>query len=96
MYYEQFKHLKAELIKTVKKCLETIDQASYMSDYVKKEWEDTFLKSQSAWEQLMKSDTQVIEYVYYRGSGTEIFKLEFQVDKTAERIKELKKRFYLE
>jgi len=95
-YYDLLKHNKAELDKTVSQCLEVINQDDdIMRNDVKKEMEKAFLKSQDAWEKLIESDKKVIEYDHCGGSGTEIFILKYQIDKTIERIKELKERFCL-
>jgi uncharacterized protein YecT (DUF1311 family) len=66
-----------------------------MRKELKKEWKKDFLKSQDTWEKLIESDKKAIEYDYCGGSGTEIFILKYQIDKTIERIKELKERFCL-
>jgi uncharacterized protein YecT (DUF1311 family) len=95
-YYDLLKHNKAELDKTVSQCLEVINQDDdIMRNDVKKEMEMAFIKSQDAWEKLIELDKQVVKYEYYYGSGTEIFTLKYQIGKTIERIKELKKRFCL-
>ncbi len=96
-YYDLLKHNKAELKKTVQQCLEVINQDNdIMRRNVKKEWKKAFLSSQDAWEKLIESDKKIIEYDHYGGSGTEIFILKYQIDKTIERIKELKIRFCLD
>ena len=77
-------------------CLEVINQDDdILRNVVKKEREKAFLKSQDAWEKLIELEKQVIKYDYYCGSGTEIFTLKYQINKTIERIKELKARFCL-
>ena len=95
-YYDLLIHNKAELDKTVSQCLEIINQDNdIMRNEVKEEMVMAFLKSQDAWEKLIELDKQVVKYEYYCGSGTEIFTLKYQIGKTIERIKELKKRFCL-
>ena len=95
-YYDLLKHNKAELDKTVSQCLEIINQDNdIMRNEVKEEMVMAFLKSQDAWDKLIEIDKQVIEYDHCGGSGTEIFTLKYQIGKTIERIKELKKRFCL-
>ena len=95
-YRTLLKQNKAELIKTVKQCLEVINQDDdIMRNELKKEWKKAFLKSQDAWEKLIESDKKIIEYDHCGGSGTEIFTLKYQIGKTIERIKELKERFCL-
>ena len=95
-YYAMLKHNQAELNKTVQHCLEVINQDDdILRNVVKKEREKAFLKSQDAWEKLIELEKQVIKYDYYCGSGTEIFTLKYQINKTIERIKELKARFCL-
>ena len=95
-YYALLKHNQTELKKTVQQCLEVINQDDdIMRNAVKKEREKAFLKSQDAWEKLIELDKQVVKYDYYCGSGTEIFTLKYQISRTIERIKELKKRFCL-
>ena len=95
-YSALLKHDQAELNKIVKRCLEVINQDNdLMRKELKTEWKKDFLKSQDAWEKLVASDKKAIEYDYCGGSGTEIFILKYQIDKTIERIKELKERFCL-
>ena len=95
-YYALLKHDQAELNKTVKQCLEVINKDNdLMRKELKKEWKKDFLKSQDTWEKLIVSDKKAIEYDYCGGSGIEIFILKYQIDKTIERIKELKERFCL-
>ena len=95
-YSALLKHDQTELNKTVKQCLEVINQDNdIMRNELKKEWKKAFLKSQDSWEKLIESDKKVIEYDHCGGSGTEIFILKYQIDKTIERIKELKERFCL-
>ena len=95
-YYDLLIHNKAELDKTVSQCLEIINQDNdIMRNEVKEEMVMAFLKSQDAWDKLIELDKQVVKYEYYCGSGTEIFTLKYQIGKTIERTKELKKRFCL-
>ncbi|MCJ7541891.1 MAG: hypothetical protein MUO88_19760 [Desulfobacterales bacterium] len=95
-YYDLLKHNKAELTKTIKQCLEVINQDDdIMRNEVKKEWKKSFLTSQNDWEKSIESDKKIIEYDHCGGSGTEIFILKYQIGKTIERIKELKERFCL-
>jgi len=95
-YYDLLKHNKAELDKTVSQCLEVINQDDdIMCNDLKQELTKAFLKSQDDWDKLIESDKKVIEYDHCGGSGTEIFILKYQIDKTIERIKELKERFCL-
>ena len=95
-YDALLKHNQAELKKTIQQCLEVINQDDdVMRNDVKKEREKAFLKSQDAWEEFLELDKQVVKYDYYCGSGTEIFTLKYQISRTIERIKELKKRFCL-
>jgi len=95
-YYDLLKHNKAELDKTVSQCLEVINQDDdIMCNDLKQELTKAFLKSQDDWDKLIESDKKVIEYDHCGGSGTEIFSLKYQIGKTIERIKELKRRFCL-
>ena len=95
-YYDLLKHNKAELDKTVSQCLEVINQDDdIMCNDLKQELTKAFLKSQNDWDKLIESDKKVIEYDHCGGSGTEIFSLKYQIGKTIERIKELKRRFCL-
>ena len=95
-YRALLKYNQAVLNKTVKQCLEVINKDNdIMRKELKKEWKKAFLKSQDTWERLIESDKKAIEYDYCGGSGTEIFILKYQIDKTIERIKELKERFCL-
>ncbi len=95
-YRALLEHNKAELNKTVKQCLEVINQDDdIMRNEVKEEMVMAFLKSQDAWDKLIELDKQVVKYEYYCGSGTEIFTLKYQIGKTIERIKDLKEMFGL-
>jgi uncharacterized protein YecT (DUF1311 family) len=95
-YRALLEHNKAELNKTVSECLEVINQDDdIMRKEIKEEMVMAFLKSQDAWDKLIELDKQVVKYEYYCGSGTEIFTLKYQIGKTFERIKDLKKRFCL-
>ena len=95
-YYDLLKHNKAELDKTVSQCLEVINQDDdIICNDLKQDLTKAFLKSQDDWDKLIESDKEVIEYDHCGGSGTEIFTLKYQIGKTIERIKELKRRFCL-
>jgi len=88
----ELRKAEAELNDTWQAAMSEIDSASHPAD-VKKRWREQQTAAQRAWEVFRDADAEVVEFVWWGGSGVGLAICDLKCRLTRQRIDELKARY---